>query len=590
MKIFFGNRKGLLIILLAFNSIAGSAQLYNYGIKNLHSHNDYEQDFPFWDAFNHGFGSIEVDVFLKNNQLLVGHEETALNQFKTIEALYLNPLNQVVGFKKLQQPFILLVDLKTEAISTLNVLLEILKNYPQLSSEKNLRITITGKQPSPSSFNDYPSWIWFDGNLGKNYSASEFKKISLMSANLNRFTKWNGKGVLPKQERERIEQIIEQTTKKNAKPVRFWNAPDIPNAWYQLMKLGVSYINTDQVAVSATFMKQLPANSYYANQQQLIYQPTYHSDGINKTPKKIILLIADGMGMAQLHAAYTANRGDLTTFKIRHTGWALTASRDSYITDSAPGATAYSAGSKTNNRAVGVNEKGVPLKLLPDYFAELGMKTAIISSGDITDATPAAFYAHQSERSAVIPILADIKDAKFSILMGAGNNVIDSFLRANPSSTQQLIITDSIAGKPVAKGRGDWLTKSFLKSIELLNSTKNGFFIMAEGAQVDYGGHQNQLSYVVTEVLDFDQLVSAAIEFADKDGETLVIITADHETGGLTLLDGDISKGYVSGHFSTTDHTAIPVPVFAYGPKSYLFGGIFENTAVFKKIIEAVKN
>lgn len=590
MSRLFVNKSALLLLVAFLSSCLGFTQTGSYTSHSLHSHNDYEQKFPFWDAFNHGFGSIEVDVFLKNNQLLVGHEETALNQFKTIEGLYLNPLSQVVGLKKIQQPFILLVDLKTEAIATLNALLEILKKYPQLSSEKNLRITITGKQPLPSSFNEYPSWIWFDGNLGKHYSSAEFKKISLMSANLNKFTKWNGKGVLPKQEREQIEGIIEQTTKKNAKPVRFWNAPDIPNAWYQLMKLGVTYINTDQVAMSATFMKQLPANSYYTSQQQMVYQPTFQSDGINKRPKKIILLIADGMGMAQLHAAYTANRGDLTTFKIRHTGWALTASSDSYITDSAPGATAYSAGSKTNNRAVGVNEKGVPLKLLPDYFAELGMKSAIISSGDITDATPAAFYAHQSERSSVLPILSDIQQAKFSILMGAGNKVIDSFLQANPSSTQQLIITDSIAGKPVAKGRGDWLKKSFLKSVEMLNSSKNGFFIMAEGAQVDYGGHQNQLPYVVTEVLDFDQLVSAAIEFADKDGETLVIITADHETGGLTLLDGDISKGYVSGHFSTTDHTAIPVPVFAYGPKSYLFGGIFENTAVFKKIIDAVKN
>ena len=84
-------------------------------------------------------------------------------------------------------------------------------------------------------------------------------------------------------------------------------------------------------------------------------------------------------------------------------------------------------------------------------------------------------------------------------------------------------------------------------------------------------------------------MVSAAIAYADKDGETLVIITADHETGGLTLLDGDIVQGYVSGHFSTNDHTAIPVPFFAYGPKSHIFKGILENTDIFKKIIEIRK-
>ena len=124
----------------------------------------------------------------------------------------------------------------------------------------------------------------------------------------------------------------------------------------------------------------------------------------------------------------------------------------------------------------------------------------------------------------------------------------------------------------------------------MLKNNPNGFFVMAEGAQVDYGGHQNQLGYVVTEMLDFDDLVGAALEFADNDGETLIIVTADHETGGLSLLDGDVKKGYVSGNFSTNDHTAIPVPVFAYGLRSFLFGGVYENTAIFQKIIDALRH
>jgi len=110
---------------------------------------------------------------------------------------------------------------------------------------------------------------------------------------------------------------------------------------------------------------------------------------------------------------------------------------------------------------------------------------------------------------------------------------------------------------------------------------------MAEGAQVDYGGHKNDLPYVTSEVLDFDRLVGAALKFADEDGETLVVVTADHETGGLSLLDGDFSKGYVGGQFSTHDHSAIPVPVFAYGPGSQLFEGVYENTALFGKILKA---
>jgi alkaline phosphatase len=112
--------------------------------------------------------------------------------------------------------------------------------------------------------------------------------------------------------------------------------------------------------------------------------------------------------------------------------------------------------------------------------------------------------------------------------------------------------------------------------------------LMTEGAQVDYGGHSNNLPYVVQEVLDFDAVVAQALAFADEDGETLVIVTADHETGGLSLLDGDYANGYVSGQFATDDHTAVPVPVFAYGPQSQLFRGVYENTALFNKILTAL--
>lgn len=108
---------------------------------------------------------------------------------------------------------------------------------------------------------------------------------------------------------------------------------------------------------------------------------------------------------------------------------------------------------------------------------------------------------------------------------------------------------------------------------------------MAEGAQIDYGGHANDVRYVVQEMLDFDQAVGDAIRFADSNGETLVVVTADHETGGLSLLDGDLKRGYVDGSFSTNDHSGIMVPVFAYGPHSLDFRGIYENTQIQHKIM-----
>lgn len=165
-----------------------------------------------------------------------------------------------------------------------------------------------------------------------------------MSANLKKYTSWNGKGILTGTDKNLIVSVIQKSNFISSKKFRFWNAPDIPNAWYQLMKLGVGYINTDHLSEAALFMKHLHVNSFTSRGKQSTYQPNYKSDGIDKAPKNIILLIADGMGMSQLYAAYTANRGDLTTFKIRHTGSVLTSSGDSYITDSAPSATAYSSG------------------------------------------------------------------------------------------------------------------------------------------------------------------------------------------------------------------------------------------------------
>ncbi|RYY55068.1 MAG: alkaline phosphatase, partial [Chitinophagaceae bacterium] len=110
-----------------------------------------------------------------------------------------------------------------------------------------------------------------------------------------------------------------------------------------------------------------------------------------------------------------------------------------------------------------------------------------------------------------------------------------------------------------------------------------------EGAQVDHGGHANKLPWAVTELLDFDQVVGKAMQFADSNGETLVIVTADHETGGLTLTGGDYQKGRIMGQFSTGDHTALPVPVFAYGPGSQYFSGVYENTEIFTRILKVLQ-
>lgn len=110
---------------------------------------------------------------------------------------------------------------------------------------------------------------------------------------------------------------------------------------------------------------------------------------------------------------------------------------------------------------------------------------------------------------------------------------------------------------------------------------------MVEGSQIDWGGHDNDIDYVITELVDFDKAIAKALEFAEKDGETLVVVTADHETGGLTLTEGDLKTKAITAEFSTGDHSAVMVPVFAYGPGAEKFMGIYQNTDVFQKMLEA---
>ena len=137
---------------------------------------------------------------------------------------------------------------------------------------------------------------------------------------------------------------------------------------------------------------------------------------------------------------------------------------------------------------------------------------------------------------------------------------------------------------PLPDERGDLLARASLKGIELLNQNRNGFFMMVEGSQLDDYGHFNQLDLLMKETLDFDQTIGKMMKWAAQDGETLVVVTADHETGGLTLVDGNLERGEVQCKFSTTGHSGLMVPVYAYGPGASLFDGVYTQGEVNEKI------
>ena len=137
---------------------------------------------------------------------------------------------------------------------------------------------------------------------------------------------------------------------------------------------------------------------------------------------------------------------------------------------------------------------------------------------------------------------------------------------------------------PLPAERGDLLARASLKGIDLLDQNEKGFFMMIEGSQLDDYGHFNDLDMLMQETHDFDRTIGAIYEWAARDGEPLVIVTADHETGGLTLVGGDLKEGKIVGKFSTGDHSGVMVPVYAFGPGAEEFTGVFENTDIFHKI------
>ena len=219
------------------------AQPINYSSANAHSHNDYEQKQPFYAAYNEQFGSIEADIHLVNGLLLVAHDAKGLNSNNTLEKLYLQP---IVDFKNNKRPLQLLIDVKTDAIATLDSLVGLLKKFPFIILNKNIKIVISGNRPASSLFTNYPSYIWFDGRFGETYSPTELKKIGLISDDFGFLTSWKMSMPLNSMTQEKLISLINKAHQLN-KPVRLYGIPDYPVAWEEMIRLGVDYINTDKI-------------------------------------------------------------------------------------------------------------------------------------------------------------------------------------------------------------------------------------------------------------------------------------------------------------------------------------------------------
>ncbi len=334
---------------------------------------------------------------------------------------------------------------------------------------------------------------------------------------------------------------------------------------------------------------------------------TYEKTGFvtDEKPKNVIFLIGDGMGLTQITAGSIAKKTPLALETFRYIGLVKTYSTK-LITDSAASATAMATGKKTYNGAISMDIHQEKLKTILEYAEDNNWLTGVITTSTVTHATPACFYGHQPTRSNVNRALAaEFMTKDIEVLMGGGWNyfkdgldgrdlieeaqakgyfVTDTIEEGDEYLPKRMICLISPMLPPRLAERGDFLPLATKKSIDILSQDNAPFFLVAEGAQIDWGGHENKSDYIIEEMMDFDRSIQMALDFAEKDGNTLVLVTADHETGGYSINEGDLKDGLIECRFTTDYHTATMVPVFAYGPGAESFTGIMDNTEIFYKL------
>lgn len=590
-------KKILFIVLLFALKTATSQEIDFVSNSKIHSHNDYNQKVPFWTAYACGLNSIEVDVFLKNDTLFVTHSENEIISYNTIENLYLKPLQQTFKINpKLNQQIQILIDIKSEPIATLTSIVKVLDSYPNLINSENISFVISGNQPETEAYINYPFYIKFDYQSLEPISQESLNKVGLISLPFSKFSNWNGKGRLTKEDYKTVKQIIDKAHTFN-KPFRFWGCPDSKTAWKAFSDLGIDFINTDMPFEASKYIFTLPnrifKNSFFSE----VFKPSYQSDKKNTKVENIILMIGDGYGLSQISAATLANKGKLTLTQLKSIGLIKTQSADDFTTDSAAAGTAIATGKKTYNRSIGMDSDRLPIENLTELLNKHNYNTGFITTDNVIGATPSSFYAHQLDRDMETEIINDLSKSKLSLFVGGGSkDFLNKFQDSNftiVSNLSDISLTESNKagfffsekGVPsINSGRGNVLAEATKVSMAYLSNKKKPFFLLVEGAQIDSFGHANDISGIVKEAIDFDKAITEAIKYADAHKNTLVIITADHETSGLSIPQGNMKDNIVEGDFSTYDHTGIMVPIFAYGPKSDVFSGVYENNEIFHKI------
>ena len=331
-------------------------------------------------------------------------------------------------------------------------------------------------------------------------------------------------------------------------------------------------------------------------------------------PRNVIFIVGDGMGTAQVYSSIVAQRDNNSAFlRFPYVGFSRTYSHNRYTTDSGAGGSALMTGHKVDNRHVAKGPDGTDY---PSFLITakrlFGKAAGFVVTSSVLDATPASTYAHVAERKHFDSVSMQMALCPFEVMIGNdawsfqtpnrkdGKSPIDTLMARGYEMAYTPLDMMRIKGHkfcallsgkdaPDATKRGRMLTLGTLKAIETLSFYDNGFTLMVEGSQIDWACHNNDSAYLAAEMADFEDMLHAVLDFAERDGNTLVIVTADHETGGLTLKNGDIASGRSNTSWSTGGHTGVMVPVFAYGPGAEQFSVIQQNTDFYQKILDLLK-
>ena len=320
-------------------------------------------------------------------------------------------------------------------------------------------------------------------------------------------------------------------------------------------------------------------------------------------PKNVIVLVGDGVGVAHVTAARWARGDEFQIGRMPVVALVTTHAADAAVTDSAAAASAFATGVKTRYRAISVDAAGIPRKTVLEAAVQRGRAAGVVTTARFWDATVAAFAAHAKDRYLDAPaILRQVLASGAELIVGAGLELLGKDGLPNVEELRQgglsvAVEPAALLGSDAPRVLGVFPSQKYDMenpeaplavltgwAIERLGRDPDGFFLVVEQEGTDGASHNNAAAELRSALVSFDAAVGVALDFASKRDDTLVIVTGDHETGGMRVTEGRDLRRWRT-EWSTTEHTGEAVALFAFGPGAGEFGGIVDNSEVGRKLL-----